>query len=154
MVKITEHICFKYFHPWVPNPVYTTVFMVKITEHICFKYFHPTNYIFLLWSENVTNNFKYYVCVGVQNQIILLCLQRLEHDWSIFRTSVVYYGATWCTFGRKLKKLKKIHHEKNSLHFRKWNFLALILKKILCFLILPEMETPKKILIYFKKWKP
>ena len=37
------------------------------------------------------------------------------------------------------KKQKKIYPEKNSLYFRKWNFLALILKKN------QETETPKKI---------
>ena len=67
--------------------------------------------------------------------------------------SVVSFRATWHTFQPKLKKIKKIpllsphpappssrHPKKsNSLYFRKWNFLALILKKN------QEMETPKKI---------
>ena len=68
--------------------------MAKVTEHIYFKYFHPTNYdgfesfhtaadkIFLLWSINEKNNFKYYVYAGVQYQKILVSLQRLERDWS------------------------------------------------------------------------
>ena len=42
---------------------------------------------------------------------------------------VVYFRATWHTLLLKLKKIKKIHPEKNSLYSRKWNFLALILKK-------------------------
>ena len=42
-------------------------------------------------------------------------------------------------------KNKKIQLEKNSLYFGKWNFLALILKNFLIFLIFWEMETPKKI---------
>ena len=46
-------------------------------------------------------------------------------------------------FGPSSKK--KIHPEKNSLYFRKLNFLALILKK------LQETETPKKSLIFFQK---
>ena len=43
---------------------------------------------------------------------------------------VVYFRATRRTFQLKLEKIKKIHPEKNSLYFRKWNFLALILKKV------------------------
>ena len=37
---------------------------------------------------------------------------------------------------KKIQKTRKIHPEKNSLYFRKWNFLALILKKF----------------FYFRKW--
>ena len=44
-------------------------------------------------------------------------------------------------------KIKKIHPEKNSLYLRKWNFLALILKKFLYFL-------KRKLFIYFWKWNP
>ena len=40
---------------------------------------------------------------------------------------------------------KKIHPEKNSLCFQKWNFLALILKKFLYFL-------KGKLFLYFWKW--
>ena len=47
------------------------------------------------------------------------------------------FRATWRTSQSKPKK-KKIHSEKSSLYFRKWNFLALILKKFL----------------YFRKWNP
>ena len=63
----------------------------------------------------------------------------------------------------KAQKNKKIHSEKNSLHFRKWNFLTLRLKNFLYFLKgkfflyflkkasnFLEMETPKKFL-YFRK---
>ena len=64
------------------------------------------------------------------------------------------------TFQPRPKKIKKIHSEKNSLHFRKWNFLTLRLKNFLYFLkkkfflyflkkvpILLEMETPPKFFI-------
>ena len=43
------------------------------------------------------------------------------------------------------KKIKTIRPEKNSLYFRKWNFLALILKNLLHFFIFQEKETRKKI---------
>ena len=40
------------------------------------------------------------------------------------------------------KKSKKIHLEKNSLYFKKWNFFALILKKI------KKQKPWKKLLIF------
>ena len=43
------------------------------------------------------------------------------------------------------KKIKTIRPEKNSLYFRKWNFLALILKNLLHFFIFQEKGTRKKI---------
>ena len=51
------------------------------------------------------------------------------------------------TFKPKPKKNKKINHEKNSLYFRKWNFLALIFKKFLYFF-------KRKLFLYFRKWNP
>ena len=53
-------------------------------------------------------------------------------------------------FLAQTQKIKKILREKNSLNFRKWNFLALILKKIIIFyqnkavLILCKTETPQQ----------
>ena len=44
----------------------------------------------------------------------------------------------------KLEKITKIYPEKNSLYFRKWNFLALILKKF------SKRKPPKKFLIFKK----
>ena len=72
---------------------------------------------------------------------------------------VVYFRATWHTFQPKLEKIKKIHPEKNSLYFRKWNLLALILKKFRKrkprkkILIFQERENLKKLLI-FRETKP
>ena len=45
--------------------------------------------------------------------------------------SVVCFRVTWRTFQPKPKKTKKDDPEKNSSYFRKWNSLALILKKFL-----------------------
>ena len=45
---------------------------------------------------------------------------------------------------RAKKKNKKNPFEKNSLYFRKWNFLALILKKLLYFRPQPSKFFPKK----------
>ena len=45
--------------------------------------------------------------------------------------SVVCFRVTWRTFQPKPKKTKKNDPEKNSSYFRKWNSLALILKKFL-----------------------
>ena len=45
------------------------------------------------------------------------------------------------------KKTKNIDSEKNSLYYRKWNFLAQILKKFLYFL-------KRKLFWYFQKWNP
>ena len=53
--------------------------------------------------------------------------------------------------GPRSKNKKKIHPEKNSLHFRKWNFLALISKNFLYFVIFRETEIRKSFL-YFGKW--
>ena len=44
-------------------------------------------------------------------------------------------------------KNKKINTEKNSLYFRKWNFLTLRLKNFLYFL-------KRKLFWYFRKWNP
>ena len=78
----------------------------------------------------------------------------LETSW------VVYFRATWHTFQPKLEKIfKKIRPEKSSLYFRKWNLLALILKKFRKrkprkkFLIFQEREKVKKLLI-FRETKP
>ena len=46
-----------------------------------------------------------------------------------------------------LRKIKKIHPEKNSLHLGKRNFLALILRNFLYFL-------KRKLFLYFRKRKP
>ena len=60
------------------------------------------------------------------------------------------------TFQPHLEKIKKIYPEKDSLYFRKWNFLALILKKF-------RKRKPRKfflyflkrkLFLYFWKWKP
>ena len=48
-------------------------------------------------------------------------------------------------------KNKKNASKKSSYIFRKWNFLALILRK---FLIFQETETPYGTFLYFRKWKP
>ena len=48
-------------------------------------------------------------------------------------------------FPAQAQKTKKVYPEKNSLYFRKWNFLALILKKIVYFL-------KRKPFLYFQKW--
>ena len=37
--------------------------------------------------------------------------------------TVVYYGATWRNFKPKIEEIKKNSAQKNSLYFRKWNFL-------------------------------
>ena len=50
------------------------------------------------------------------------------------------------TFQPHLEKIKKIYSEKDSLYFRKWNFLALILKKF-------RKRKPRKNFIYFLKRK-
>ena len=60
-----------------------------------------------------------------------------------------------CTSHPKPKKIKKILHQEHSLFFQKWDFLALILKKILYFhrekLFLYFVK--RKILLYFLKRK-
>ena len=50
-------------------------------------------------------------------------------------------------FQVQARKIKKIHPEKNSLYFQKWNFLALLLKKFLHFL-------KRKLFLYSQKWNP
>ena len=89
---------------------------------------------------------------------------------------VVGLKVTWVTFKPELEKIKTnlppppppplpLPKKKNSLHFRKWNFLTVILKKFLCFWksnhavfstrlknkkIHPE-KTPKKLIFSQKK---
>ena len=46
------------------------------------------------------------------------------------------------------KKIEKRHLEKKFLYFGKWNFLALLLKNFLYFLIFQESETPQKFFIF------
>ena len=61
--------------------------------------------------------------------------------WYLVRynaSSVAYFRTAWRTSQPKLRKTKKLHPVKNSLYIRKWNFLALILKRFL----------------YFRKWNP
>ena len=48
---------------------------------------------------------------------------------NIWTSVVVVLRTTWRTSQPKSKKPEKIHPEKNSLYFRRWNFLALVLKK-------------------------
>ena len=62
------------------------------------------------------------------------------------QTEIVCYGATQCSFHPNSKN-KKIHMEKISCIPRKWNFLAVISKKLLYFL-------KRKLFFYFRKWKP
>ena len=72
-------------------------------------------------------------------------------------------GSIWWSylahFLTQARKNKKIHPQKNSLYFREWNFVALILKKILetetpmKFPILQETEALKKLLI-FREMEP
>ena len=50
-----------------------------------------------------------------------------------------------CTFQPKPQKTKTFYPEKNPLCFRKWNFLALILKKFLYFRKLnPALPSPSQ----------
>ena len=49
------------------------------------------------------------------------------------------------TFQPQLEKIKKLYPEKDSLYFRKWNFLALILKKF------RKRKHRKKILYFLKR---
>lgn len=85
------------------------------------------------------------------------------------------YESCLTHFEPKPKNKNKIHLEKNSLYFRQWNVLALILKNfkkwktpqnipyvsgsgtVKKLLILPEMKLfspPRKNLLYFRKQKP
>ena len=68
-------------------------------------------------------------------------------------------------FSFQAGKIKKIRPEKNSLYFGKWNFLDLIFKNFLNFLIFREMELfspssknekiyPYKNFLYFRKRSP
>ena len=67
----------------------------------------------------------------------------LQNCWCSQRW-VVVLRATWCTSQSEPKKPKKIQPGKISLYFRKWNFLALILKKFLYFL-------KRQLVLYFLK---
>ena len=49
--------------------------------------------------------------------------------------------------------MEKETPKKKSLYFKKWNFLALVLKNFLYFLVFQETETPNNSL-YFRKQKP
>ena len=52
---------------------------------------------------------------------------------------------------------KKIHPEKNSLYFRKWNFLALPLLLLLLFFFLIFFcwyFLKRKLFLYFRSWNP
>ena len=51
-------------------------------------------------------------------------------------------------FEAPTQKIKKIDPEKNSLHFVKWNFLALILKISYIFLYIRKWKPRKKCLIF------
>ena len=51
-------------------------------------------------------------------------------------------------FEAPTQKIKKIDPEKNSLHFEKWNFLALILKISYIFLYIRKWKPRKKCLIF------
>ena len=58
--------------------------------------------------------------------------------------SCVLFGLPDALLGPSSKK-KKIHYPENvPIYFGKWNSLALILKKILYFLILPKPKKVKK----------
>ena len=46
------------------------------------------------------------------------------------------------------RKQNKSTLKKNSLYFGKWNFLALVLKNFLYFLIFQETETPQKFFLF------
>ena len=50
-------------------------------------------------------------------------------------------------FSAQAQKNKKIHPEKNSLHFGKLNFLTLRFRNFLYFL-------KRKLFLYFRKWNP
>ena len=56
----------------------------------------------------------------------------------------MYLRATLHTFQPNFEKFKKIHPQKTSSHFRKWNLLALILKK-------SGNRNPEKNILYFMK---
>ena len=61
--------------------------------------------------------------------------------------TVVVLRTNWRISQSKSKKNpKKIHPQKNSLYFQKWNLLALILKKLLHF-------VKRKLLLHFLKRK-
>ena len=59
-------------------------------------------------------------------------------------------------FPAQAQKKKKINPEKNSLYIRKWNFLALIIKKFLYFLKIKLFSYfhKRKLFLYFWKWNP
>ena len=73
----------------------------------------------------------------------------------IFKRLVVQFRATWTTFQSKPKKQKKSTPKKNSLYFRKWNFLTLILKELFFFqkkLFLYFLK--RNFFLYFRTWNP
>ena len=64
----------------------------------------------------------------------LLIFQEMELSSSNIKKILIFPKIEPCTSQPKPKKAPKIvHPEKNSLYFRNWIFLALILKKILIF---------------------
>ena len=74
----------------------------------------------------------------------------------IFKRLVVQFRATWTTYQSKPKKQKKSTPKKNSLYFRKWNFLTLILKELFFFfqkkLFLYFLK--RNFFLYFRTWNP
>ena len=79
---------------------------------------------------------------------------------NIWTSVVVVLRTTWRTSQPKSKKPEKIHPEKNSLYFRRWNFLALVLKKFyisgnepLHFMVSTLKLFPKKISHIFSEKK-
>ena len=72
-------------------------------------------------------------------------LEKLYVQRSININSILKVLSPWS------QNKKKLHREKYSLQFRKWNFLALILKDFLYFPVFQETETLKSFL-YFGKW--
>ena len=73
-------------------------------------------------------------------------LQYVRRNSQISVTIVVYFRATWLDPSQKKKTKKKFTPEKNSLYLRKWNFLALILKKNL-------ISSQKKVVLIFSQKK-
>ena len=73
---------------------------------------------------------------------------QVDSQLGVFCRCLSYYvlGLPGAFTSRGSKNLKKLL-EKNFLFFRKWNFLALILKVFLCFL-------ERKLVFYFEKWNP
>ena len=110
---------------------------------------------------------KYYATSGFQITPANLAINLLSHLSIIFNfvqiKVVVYFAATQRTSWFKPKKILKIHPEKNSLYFGKWNSLTLPLKNCLNFqkskASLPSPSPkykkiciPQKNFLYFRKW--